>query len=241
MKFCLGKVYRTNGLFLVILSLWLSACHKTVETDKVLRLAQELERQGNFEKAADLYHELAHRKPEDFHTNYQAALIYFQINNLEEAKQHFESAIVANPQSGVAHLNLGVVLARTGQKQAAERQFLEALRLDPRLTRAYYNLGLFAVDDGRLDEAERYLRQALALDPNRQRSQVRLGNLLVRKKKFSEALEVLDRAIKLDPTDAVAFFNLALAYAGTQKGEHSMKRLYRRPFSTLNTNRRITI
>jgi predicted NodU family carbamoyl transferase len=55
----------------------------------------------------------------------------FADNKLLEAGSEYQEVIRLQPTNPVAHINLGVVLAKQNQLAEAIKQFEEALRLDP--------------------------------------------------------------------------------------------------------------
>ena len=55
----------------------------------------------------------------------------YQAQQYEEAKQYFEQAVAAAPQSGPAHYNYALALNALGDSEVARRHFLEAADLSP--------------------------------------------------------------------------------------------------------------
>jgi Tfp pilus assembly protein PilF len=55
----------------------------------------------------------------------------YQAQQYEEAKQYFEQAVAAAPQSGPAHYNYGLALNALGDSEVARQHFLEAANLSP--------------------------------------------------------------------------------------------------------------
>ena len=55
----------------------------------------------------------------------------YQAKQYEEAKQYFEQAVAAAPQSGPAHYNYGLALNALGDSEVARQHFLEAANLSP--------------------------------------------------------------------------------------------------------------
>ena len=74
-------------------------------------------------------------------------------------------AVQLRPESAAAHLNLGTVLAETGDRVAALPELREAARLDPSKFTIQCNLAEVLLVSGNLDEAELHFRQALSIEP----------------------------------------------------------------------------
>jgi tetratricopeptide (TPR) repeat protein len=55
----------------------------------------------------------------------------YQAKQFEDAKNYFEQAVVAAPESGQAHYNYGLALNALGDAEVARQHFLEAANLAP--------------------------------------------------------------------------------------------------------------
>lgn len=55
----------------------------------------------------------------------------YQVQQFEEAKQYFEQALVAAPESGQAHYNYALALNALGAAAEARKHFLDAANLAP--------------------------------------------------------------------------------------------------------------
>ena len=55
----------------------------------------------------------------------------YQANQFQDAKQYFEQAVVAVPESGQAHYNYALALNALGHTAEARQHFLEAANLAP--------------------------------------------------------------------------------------------------------------
>ena len=108
---------RTYCILVIIICLPLVSCDRKQDAANTVVAPRQAEEKGNTVRAAEIYHKLAHPNPSDFQAQYQAGLAFIQVENLKEAREHFESAISLNPGSAEAHLNLGVVYVRLDKKQ----------------------------------------------------------------------------------------------------------------------------
>lgn len=96
--------------------------------------------------------------------------IYVMLEQFEDARMAFTSAIAANPRSCAAHNQLGVLSRQFGDFASAEEHYRKCLEEVPNFKDAYLNLGiLYELYLGKLPEAlEAYRRyQLLAGEPDR--------------------------------------------------------------------------
>ncbi len=71
-----------------------------------------------------------------------AALSRVQVEYWKDSETLFRHAVDVTRDNWLAHSNLGVALAQTGEIEEAIAQYEEALRIKPDLLRAHYNLGI---------------------------------------------------------------------------------------------------
>jgi tetratricopeptide (TPR) repeat protein len=129
----------------------------------------------------------------------------------------YETVLARNPDSWLAHYNLGCELQEQGRPQEAAEHYREALRLRPDFAAAHRNLGGILADDGRHEEAMDEFRAVLALDPDDPQSLNGLGLALINTGHAEEAVSHLTRAIHLRPEFPQAHNNLGIALGETGK------------------------
>uniref|UniRef100_UPI0039C64D2D tetratricopeptide repeat protein n=1 Tax=Anabaena sp. CCY 9402-a TaxID=3103867 RepID=UPI0039C64D2D len=84
----------------------------------------------------------------------------------EEAALKYKAALRLDPNSVLAHNNLGYALKKQGKLEAAIASYQTALRLDPNFANAHNNLGSALYSQGKLEAAIASYQTALRLDPN---------------------------------------------------------------------------
>ena len=140
------------------------------------------------------------------------SLTWAQSREYRDAETLYQATLRRNPESWLAHINLGVlkVGARSGEAAA---HFAAALTIKPDLPEGHYNLGLVAHRDGRLEEAMARYREAVRVSPADDRAEIHnnLGEVLRRRGRVDEALREGDLAVRQKPSLPEAHFNLALA------------------------------
>ncbi len=121
----------------------------------------------------------------------------------------FQHALTVNPDSYLAHSNLGFALAEQGQDDQAIQHFTEALRLEPESAITYLNLGNAMDRQGKFEAAIHYYNEALRIVPNFARAHTNLGLSLAKQGDYEKALKHHREALRIEPRFAEAHHNLA--------------------------------
>ena len=129
----------------------------------------------------------------------------------------WRDTLAHNPESWMAHDNLGTWFSLQGKFEDAATEYLKALEIRPNDYMAWNDMGLDASRRGKLDDAVEYFGQALRFLPNYPLGHYNLGNVLARKENFDEAIQHFNMAVQLDPNFAPAHYSLANTFA--HKGE----------------------
>jgi len=118
---------------------------------------------------------------------------------LDRTIDEYVKSELSNAERPSAHLNLGVLYTRLGQRARAEAAYRTALRLDPRFAQAYVNLADLYRTSGEDDRGKQVLLEAIQASPDLAEAHHALGLLLVRQKQLPAALRALGRAVELRP------------------------------------------
>jgi tetratricopeptide (TPR) repeat protein len=129
----------------------------------------------------------------------------------------WRDTLAHNPESWMAHDNLGTCLSLRGEFREAGREYVRALEIRPEDYLAWNDLGLNATRSGHLDDAISYFNQSLQFLPNYALGHYNLGNAYARKESFDDAIREFNLSLKLDPSFAPAHYSLANALA--RKGD----------------------
>jgi tetratricopeptide (TPR) repeat protein len=124
---------------------------------------------------------------------------YFQARQFELARAEFERAVAAQPESSLAHANLGVTLAMLDDDENARRELAAALELDDTNVLAHYNLGTLMANHGEDTAATGHFEATLREDPGHLQARLGLADGLRRLGRFDDALPHYRRAIEDDP------------------------------------------
>ena len=128
-----------------------------------------------------------------------------------DALAEWRAAQAANADRPDAHVNLGALHARFGDRAAARAEYETALRIGPWFVPAYLNLADLLREEGQDEAGEPLVRRAIELAPDSADAQHALGLLLVRRKDLPSAITALARATELAPADARYAYVYAVA------------------------------
>ena len=101
----------------------------------------------------------------DIHSDYDAAMRYFEQKQFEQGIASLVKVTQAAPNVTAAHIDLGIAYARTGDLDKAEASLMRALELNPRHPIAYNELGMVQRRKGQFSAARTSYEKALALSP----------------------------------------------------------------------------
>jgi len=87
-----------------------------------------------------------------------------QMNQADQAQPLLEQVVKADPEDGMAHRDLAIILAERGNKDAAVREFQTAIKINPKDVNAHYRLGRLYRSMSRTADAKRELDQANSLN-----------------------------------------------------------------------------
>jgi protein O-mannosyl-transferase len=166
-------------------SLWQHAVEACPENEVAqFNLAQLLVERGHFSKAIVHYEKaLADRERSPTSSNHLSAGI---IENalgtaladeklFDDALVHYRRAVALQPDLADAHVNLGTMLLRTGDKIAAIEEYQKAVEIPPEDAANHLRLAVLLLQTGQRDLAQLHYRRALQLSPTVSRSQAALS------------------------------------------------------------------
>jgi protein O-mannosyl-transferase len=116
-----------------------------------------------------------------------------------------------NPDSWLAHNNLGKDLLRAGQVDEAIAHFQKAVNIEPKNSSAQVNLGIALFQKGRVDEAIAQFQNILETEtePNTVGVHYILATALLKNGQADEAIIQYQKAIEIHPDFARARYDLA--------------------------------
>ncbi|PYV32169.1 MAG: hypothetical protein DMG22_14295 [Acidobacteria bacterium] len=146
-------------------------------------------------------------------------ILYGRTGNLEKAEEHYQAAVLLNPnQFPDAHYDYGVVLMKEGKLDEAERAFRRALEINPSFADAYNNLGYLLERQGKPAEAIAEYKKAVEHKPSFRQAHFNLGRVLISQQQYEEGIQQLQQT--LSPVDdATPAYLYALGAAYGRAGE----------------------
>jgi tetratricopeptide (TPR) repeat protein len=128
----------------------------------------------------------------------------------------WRDTLAKNPDSWVAHINLGGLLGNQGRIEEEMEHYRQAIQINPDYYLAYHDLGATLAARGRLDEAIDNYREAIRNISNNPAPLNDLGIALASKGRLDEAIECFRKAIRINPnySDALGALGIALAAQG---------------------------
>jgi tetratricopeptide (TPR) repeat protein len=157
--------------------------------------------------------------------NYQAwfdlGFVYNGLGNAQESIAAYRKSVAAKPDVFESNLNLGLMLAKTGQPEA--EQFLRAAtnlkptaKADEGHARAWLSLAQ-VLESSKPDEAIEAYKRAAALEPKNLEPRLSAGLLLEKENHFADAEEQYKAALGIDPASSDALTGLANIYMRGQR------------------------
>ena len=187
----------------------IAAAGESGEAHTLLGYAYQVK--GDLEPALAHYARARQLQPNQVVAVNNTAMIYLLQGRWKEAEDIARLAILLDPSSGGAYLNLGDALDKQDRKTEAVEQYTAATRVQPGLLTAYEKLGNAQLLLNHSPEAAAAYEAATRLAPAKAINWANLGVTMSSMGQFKEAQPVLRKAIALDPDSAYARYYLALA------------------------------
>jgi tetratricopeptide (TPR) repeat protein len=152
-----------------------------------------------------------------------AAALYLELGQPEQALIHFRAVERLEPRSAAARYNVAVALDALGRIADASLEYEEAIRLEPDYSMAHNNLGSLLFSQRRLDEAREHFERAVATSPANAEAQNNMGAILLALDRAAAARAFLERAVALRPIYPEAHFNLARVAARENRVDDALR------------------
>ena len=141
----------------------------------------------------------------------------------DEAVTQFEDMLQIQPDSVLAHNNLGNALLAAGRPADAVVHYEAAFKIDPDVAEVQVNWGNALQALGRPAKALPHYAEAVRIQPDRAEAHYNWGNALHAVGRPDEAIERFREAVRLKPDYANAHHNLGYLYAAQSRYEDALK------------------
>ena len=150
-------------------------------------------------------------------------LTWRQCSMYSDLETLWRVTLSRNPNSWLAHNNLGELLLKQKRQAEAFEQLQLALQIKPDSEIIWFNLGDVFTAQGEPDKAIKCYRKAIELNPNYYNALNNLGSALAAEGRFDEAVDYYRRARQVEPTSFNTLKNLASALAATGRFDEAIE------------------
>ena len=199
--------------------------HKVVEQDSTLPAdltqAESAIEKHDYAAAEPLLKKVIAADPNNFQAWFDLGFVYNGLGNPQESIAAYRKSVAAKSDVFESNLNLGLMLAKTGQPDA--EQFIRAAttlkptaNVDEGHARAWLSLA-HVIESSKPDEAIAAYKQASAFQPKDLEPHLSAGLLLEKENRFADAEQEYKQALALDPNSSDALTGLANIYMRGQR------------------------
>lgn len=136
-----------------------------------------------------------------------------QSSRVPEAVNEYNAIVQKDPANAIAHQQLGIVAAHSGNLSLAEKELKEAVRLDEKDSVSHTRLAMTYASLGDTGRAKQEFEKALLLEPNNLEASAHLSSMLSTRGDHEAAKLVLERAVKHHPNNAILRNNLGTMHS----------------------------
>lgn len=126
----------------------------------------------------------------------------------DEAIRKYRKLVKYKPDMTEAHVNLGVLLKKTGELDEAEAEYKKAIEINYYKVDPHYNLANLLIEKGDLEGALGELKACVKLAPRNAWVHNNLGVIYQKRNYLEEAEEQFKKAIRLEPANRTFEQNL---------------------------------
>jgi tetratricopeptide (TPR) repeat protein len=179
-----------------------------MDINKILQLASQYHREGNFQQAASTYKQILKFDPYNIHILNYLGNVYQDQRKYDEAIDCYQRAIQLNPTFVGSYYHLGTVFEAMDQYDKTIYYYEKAIQHDPNFVGSYNNLGNVYRKLDRLEEAIPYFQNAIKVKPTFWGSYYNLGEVYHSKALDNEAIACYQKVLQLNPQHIATMNNL---------------------------------
>jgi tetratricopeptide (TPR) repeat protein/sugar lactone lactonase YvrE len=140
--------------------------------------------------------------------------------SLQTKTRRYVQAIQKNPSDWNSHLQLGIIMAKAGDKTEAMKYFRRVVENEPENAAALNNIGNLSMLDGQYQNAQKSYLEASKADPLDAEILINLARTYKAENNLELAKKAFVKASKIDPSVSTQHKALALELLSTLSPEH---------------------
>lgn len=203
-----------------------------------LTQANDYVKEGNYDKALEIYNSILEKNPESIPARLGVATIYSDLYKIKASQREFKAVLAQDPDNSEAHNGLGMNYYRITTssnmdirdnigslyRQAAE-EFSKAIASNPNNDEALANLGMIYQHQGRIEEAEVKYKESLTNNPMNSNANYRLGTILFDRGDTPSAIEHYKKSLQINSKNSSAHYYLGEALIADGKYSEAIESL----------------
>ena len=162
---------------------------------------------GYWKDTVTLFNRVIAVDPRNFLAYNMLGSNYLVLGDPVRAKPLFRRSLELKSSYAEARYNLGLALARLGEREEAIATFTAVIRANPKDEEGFFNRGRLLLEQGKAEEALRDFDAARALAPAQMQIHYRRGLALARLERYDEAAAAFAAAAALAPQNVEAIYN----------------------------------
>lgn len=185
-----GTTFNINGEKISI-TVPESQASQKVEASRLAEKAAQRARQGEYEKAKDIYRRVLELDPSHPNVRRDLAMIFVETGDNDEAKDYLIEALRLSPDDPWSLVVLANQYAKEDDQETAAKFVRRALELKPGDPWALNTLATALMEQGKLEEAIATYSEAIASDSSFANAHYGLAMALIRMERFEDAAQSL--------------------------------------------------
>ena len=173
-------------------------------------------------KSIKFLEEISSQYPNEALSRYLLSTLYFDLGNMDKAKEYALSAQNINPSADDISLILGLIAQKENNISDAKMYFTSAKEQNPRNISALLNLANIETNENNFDSAEKHYKKALDLAPDNLDAHINYANMLYKQGRLSEALEQYRAAVIIDPKSPETSNNIGVILKDLKEYEDAL-------------------
>jgi len=204
---------------------WLTQAYTRApeRADIAYALAEELIRDGNYERAHGVLSQATNHQPPAPELFEALADLFARQHKDQDAIDAYVRCLDFGPERVSARLSLARVYLEAGRADDAKNELQKVLLVEPKSSEATAELGRIELQAGRQERALRLIEGALAQDPNNAMANEDLAQIKIRQDKPVEAQAALEKLVSLEPNNPRFHYLLSRALSKMQRTQEAAR------------------